>query len=67
MSLRQPYGVAAAIIPWNVPAAFFGSKTAPTIAAGNCVVLKSSEKARLTVRIPEKWLIYFYKPKLTSE
>lgn len=67
MTLRQPYGVAAAIIPWNAPAAFFGSKTAPMIAAGNCVVLKSSEKAPLTVGIPERWLIYFRIPKLTSE
>ncbi|KAL0253127.1 hypothetical protein SLS55_010578 [Diplodia seriata] len=49
MTLRQPYGVAAAIIPWNGPAIFFGSKVAPMVAAGNAVVLKSSEKAPLTV------------------
>ncbi|OMP87959.1 Aldehyde dehydrogenase [Diplodia seriata] len=48
MTLRQPYGVAAAIIPWNGPAIFFGSKVAPMVAAGNAVVLKSSEKAPLT-------------------
>lgn len=48
MTFRQPYGVAAAIIPWNGPAIFFGSKTAPMVAAGNAVVVKSSEKAPLT-------------------
>jgi aldehyde dehydrogenase (NAD+) len=49
MTFRQPFGVVAAIIPWNVPVLFFASKVAPAIAAGNCVILKSSEKAPLTV------------------
>ena len=49
MTLRQPYGVVAAIIPWNVPVNFFINKVAPAIAAGNTVVIKSSEKAPLTV------------------
>lgn len=51
MTLRQPYGVVAAIIPWNVPLLFFANKAAPALAAGNCVVVKSSEKAPLTVSI----------------
>ena len=49
MTFRQPFGVVAAIIPWNVPIHFFALKVAPAIAAGNCVILKSSEKAPLTV------------------
>jgi acyl-CoA reductase-like NAD-dependent aldehyde dehydrogenase len=49
LTLRQPYGVVAAIIPWNVSLHFFGKKVAPALAAGNTVVLKSSEKAPLTV------------------
>lgn len=49
MTLKQPYGVVACIIPWNVPLAFFAFKIAPALAAGNTVVLKSSEKAPLTV------------------
>ena len=49
MTLRQPYGVVAAIIPWNVPLLFFANKVAPALAVGNTVVLKSSEKAPLTV------------------
>ena len=52
MTFRQPYGVVACIIPWNVPALFFAKKTAPALAAGNTVVLKSSEKAPLTVGAP---------------
>ncbi|KIX09776.1 uncharacterized protein Z518_00857 [Rhinocladiella mackenziei CBS 650.93] len=48
MTFKQPYGVVAAIIPWNVPLVFFANKAAPALAAGNTVVLKSSEKAPLT-------------------
>ncbi|CAK7200482.1 hypothetical protein SEUCBS139899_003178 [Sporothrix eucalyptigena] len=47
MTLRQPMGVVAAIIPWNVPLLFLSSKSAPALIAGNTVVLKSSEKAPL--------------------
>lgn len=49
MSLRQPFGVVGIIIPWNAPLVFFSKKVAPAVAAGNTVVLKSSEKAPLTV------------------
>jgi aldehyde dehydrogenase (NAD+) len=47
MTLRQPYGVVAAIVPWNVPLLFVASKSAPALITGNTVVLKSSEKAPL--------------------
>jgi aldehyde dehydrogenase (NAD+) len=40
-----PYGVVAAIIPWNGPIIALALKVAPAIAAGNCVVLKPSEQA----------------------
>lgn len=49
MTMRQPYGVVAAIIPWNVPILFLANKAAPALMAGNTVVVKSSEKAPLTV------------------
>jgi acyl-CoA reductase-like NAD-dependent aldehyde dehydrogenase len=49
LTLRQPYGVVAAIIPWNVPLLFLASKLGPALIVGNTVVLKSSEKAPLTV------------------
>ncbi|KAJ0120461.1 ldehyde dehydrogenase [Diaporthe amygdali] len=47
VTFRQPYGVVAVIIPWNVPLLFFASKSAPALIAGNTVVLKTSEKAPL--------------------
>ncbi|KAI9683463.1 MAG: hypothetical protein M1822_006003 [Bathelium mastoideum] len=46
--LKQPIGVVAAIIPWNVPVIMFGNKVAAALAAGCTVVLKSSEKAPLS-------------------
>lgn len=47
LTLRQPYGVAVAIIPWNLPLIFFSSKVAPALITGNTVIVKSSEKAPL--------------------
>jgi aldehyde dehydrogenase (NAD+) len=56
MTLRQPYGVVAAIIPWNVPLLFLANKLAPALIVGNTVVLKSSEKAPLTVGVHTPYL-----------
>ncbi|KAK5118458.1 hypothetical protein LTR62_002972 [Meristemomyces frigidus] len=56
MSLRQPYGVVAIIIPWNAPLVFFSKKIAPAVAAGNTVVVKSSEKAPLTSWKVSEWI-----------
>lgn len=47
-TLRQPFGVCAAIIPWNVPIVMWCGKVIPCIVAGNTIVIKSSEKAPLT-------------------
>ena len=41
----SPYGVVAAIIPWNGPVMALALKVAPALAAGNAVVLKPSELA----------------------
>ncbi|KAJ5691022.1 hypothetical protein N7488_011757 [Penicillium malachiteum] len=48
MTLKEPYGVVGLIIPWNFPMINLAGKMAPALAAGNTVVLKSSEKAPLT-------------------
>ncbi|KAJ5548902.1 Retinal dehydrogenase 1 [Penicillium frequentans] len=48
MTMRQPFGVVGAIIPWNVPVMFLIGKSAPALMAGNTIVVKSSEKAPLT-------------------
>ena len=41
----KPYGVVAAITPWNGPIMSMALKVAPAVAAGNTVVLKPSELA----------------------
>ncbi|MBN9551967.1 MAG: aldehyde dehydrogenase [Alphaproteobacteria bacterium] len=41
--LNEPYGVVAAIIPWNFPVINAVQKLGPILAAGNAVVLKPSE------------------------
>ncbi|KIW78586.1 hypothetical protein Z517_08424 [Fonsecaea pedrosoi CBS 271.37] len=47
-TFRQPYGVCAAITPWNAPVTELFFKVAPAVLAGNTIVVKSSEKAPLT-------------------
>lgn len=46
---REPLGVCAQIIPWNVPLIMMAAKIAPALAAGNTVVLKPAENACLSV------------------
>ena len=43
MVVHEPYGVVAAISPWNVPLVLAILKMATALAAGNAVVLKPSE------------------------
>jgi acyl-CoA reductase-like NAD-dependent aldehyde dehydrogenase len=45
----EPYGVVAAILPFNWPPIHFAKKSAPALAAGNVVVIKPGEQAPLTV------------------
>src|SRR5690349_7443659 len=45
MTLREPVGVVAAVIPWNGPLLLGAQKLAPALAAGCTVVLKPSEFA----------------------
>lgn len=47
--LREPYGVVAAITPWNYPLYQVVAKVVPAIAAGCTVVLKPSNDAPLSV------------------
>ncbi|EIV92516.1 aldehyde dehydrogenase [Frankia sp. QA3] len=44
---REPLGVVAAIVPWNIPLLVIIWKVAPALAAGNTVVLKPDEHAPL--------------------
>jgi len=41
----EPFGVVAAIIPWNGPLFAAAMVMAPALAAGNCVILKAPELA----------------------
>lgn len=43
MALWEPYGVVAAVTPWNSPLTMEAQKVAPALAAGNAVVLKPAE------------------------
>jgi aldehyde dehydrogenase (NAD+) len=47
-TLREPYGVVGAIIPWNAPGPMFVTDAGPAIAAGNTIVIKPAEDAPLT-------------------
>jgi aldehyde dehydrogenase (NAD+) len=48
MTLREPWGVCASIIPWNAPGPLTAQEAAPAIAMGNTLVLKPAEDAPLT-------------------
>lgn len=47
-AVREPVGVAVAIIPWNYPLLMAAWKVAPALAAGCTMVLKPSEHTSLT-------------------
>lgn len=46
-TVLEPYGVIAAITPWNSPIMNDATKVAPALAAGNAVILKPSEDSPL--------------------
>ena len=48
MVLKEPFGVVAAIVPWNYPILLMAWKVAPAPAAGNTIVLKPSEMTPLS-------------------
>jgi betaine-aldehyde dehydrogenase len=45
ITTREPLGVVAAILPWNVPLVLMMLKVAPAMVAGNTVVIKAAEEA----------------------
>lgn len=48
-TIREPLGVVAGIIPWNVPLLLMALKVAPSLMAGNAIIIKSSENAPFAV------------------
>ncbi|KAF4502467.1 aldehyde dehydrogenase [Fusarium agapanthi] len=45
---REPFGVCGMIVPWNAPLVLLSWKVAPALAAGNTVVVKTSELTPLS-------------------
>jgi acyl-CoA reductase-like NAD-dependent aldehyde dehydrogenase len=44
---REPYGVVAAVVPWNAPHTLLSWKVGPALAAGNAVVVKPAPETSL--------------------
>jgi betaine-aldehyde dehydrogenase len=55
LSLKEPVGVAAQIIPWNYPLLMAAWKLAPALAAGCTCVLKPAEQTPLTALEMASW------------
>ncbi|MFV3130995.1 aldehyde dehydrogenase family protein [Niveispirillum sp. KHB5.9] len=54
LTITEPYGVVAAVAPWNLPIVMAVWKIAPAVAAGNSIVLKPSEMTPFSiVRVAE--------------
>ncbi|MGH9093085.1 MAG: aldehyde dehydrogenase family protein [Acidimicrobiales bacterium] len=47
LTWREPWGVCAAVLAWNVPAIMYCSAAGPALAVGNTLVMKPSEMAPL--------------------
>ena len=47
-TVREPLGVTAQIIPWNLPTNIFGRSVAPALATGNTAVVKPAEQTPVT-------------------
>lgn len=48
LTMWEPYGVVAGILPWNYPLVNVALKVAPALAAGNAIVLKPSVETPLS-------------------
>ena len=49
--LHEPIGVVGQIVPWNFPFLMAAWKLAPALAAGDCVVIKSSSSTPLSLLV----------------
>ncbi|MDD2180535.1 aldehyde dehydrogenase family protein [Acidovorax sp. D2M1] len=49
VTVREPHGVTAHIIPWNYPMQIFGRTVGASLAAGNACVVKPAEDASLSL------------------
>ena len=49
LTVREPHGVTAHIVPWNYPMQIFGRSVGAALAAGNACVVKPAEDACLSL------------------
>ncbi|WP_181360666.1 aldehyde dehydrogenase family protein [Variovorax sp. WS11] len=49
MTIREPHGVTAHVVPWNYPMQIFGRTVGASLAAGNACVVKPAEDASLSL------------------
>jgi betaine-aldehyde dehydrogenase len=66
LSIRQPYGVVARIVPFNHPFQFVTSKLAAPVMAGNAVILKPAEQTPLTATILAELCAEVFPPGVVS-
>jgi betaine-aldehyde dehydrogenase len=53
-TIRRPFGVVGAIVPWNFPFVLAAYKSAPAVAAGNAILIKPAGLTPLTaIRLAE--------------
>lgn len=57
MTIREPIGVVACIIPFNFPCDLFDQKVAPTLLAGNAAIIKPSTDNPLTLCLLTELLV----------
>ncbi|MBJ8337298.1 aldehyde dehydrogenase family protein [Antrihabitans sp. YC3-6] len=50
-TVREPVGVVAAIVPWNLPLMMAVKKLAPALATGNTIVVKPAEQTPLSIAL----------------
>jgi len=57
MTVREPLGVVACVIPFNFPCDLFDQKVAPTLMAGNAAIVKPSTDNPLTLCMLTEFLV----------
>jgi aldehyde dehydrogenase (NAD+) len=62
-TVREPLGVTAHIVPWNMPLSMVCRSLAPALAAGNTAVIKPAEQTPLTaLKFAEIFLDLYFPP-----
>lgn len=63
VTIYEPMGVTAHIVPWNYPLQITSRSVAAAIATGNAVIVKSAEDTPMTTNILTKWFANSRLPK----